>query len=112
MEFRELTGLLGDGSCGGIGEFLGDRAAQMVRCGFEDFVCAEWLWFLCVGAHENKGGVMFCKTVRGAMSFLSGHREGLTTEDTEGTERIRLYGCGFYLALKAANSAPVILLIL
>ena len=55
VEFRELTGLFGDGPRGGIGEFLGDRAAQVVRCGFEDFVCAEWLWFLCVGAHEKKG---------------------------------------------------------
>ena len=57
---------------------------------------------------------MFCKTARGAMSFLGGHEERLTTEDTEGTEkfRIRLYGCCFYLALKAANSVLVILLIL
>ena len=94
MEFRELTGLLGDGSRGGVGEFLCDRAAQVVRCGFEDFVCAEWLWFLCVGAHEKKRRVMFWKTARGAMSFLSRHGQGLTTEDTEGTEKyqIRVYG--------------------
>ncbi len=48
------------------------------------------------------------------MSFLGGHREGLAMEDTEGTEKIsiRLYGCCFYLFLKASNTVPVILLIL
>jgi hypothetical protein len=48
------------------------------------------------------------------MSFLGAHREGLTTEDTKGTEKfwIRLYGRYFYLALEASSGVPVVLLIL
>ena len=48
------------------------------------------------------------------MSFLGGHREGLTTEDTEDTDkiRIRLYEYCIYFPLRASNSVPVILLIL
>jgi hypothetical protein len=61
---------------------LGDRAAQMVRCGFEDFVCAEWLWFLCICAHEMKE-VMFWKTAAGAMSFLNGTQKECTTDGAE-----------------------------
>jgi len=54
---------------------------------------------------------MFCKTARGAMSFLGGHREGLTTEDTEGTEifQIKLCLCCFYLVIQSSNTVPVIL---
>ena len=57
---------------------------------------------------------MFCKTARGAMSFLGGRQKGLTTEDTEGTEkiRIRLYGRYFYLAPEASSGVPAFLLIL
>jgi hypothetical protein len=41
---------------------------------------------------------MFCKTARGAMSFLGGHWEGLTKEDTDDAEifylkRYRNDGC-------------------
>ena len=45
VEFRELAGVVRDRARGGVGEFLGDAAAEVVRRGFEWFVRAEGLGF-------------------------------------------------------------------
>ena len=51
VEFRELAGIVRDGRSGGVCEFLGEVAAEVVRVGFDDFVGAEWLGFSGGGAH-------------------------------------------------------------
>jgi hypothetical protein len=56
VELRQLPGALGDGPVGGVGEFLGDLAAQVAGVGFQGLVCAEWFGFLCGCAHELKDG--------------------------------------------------------
>ena len=47
VKFGKLTGILGDRSSGGISEFIGYRASQVMRGRFENFVCGEWLCFGC-----------------------------------------------------------------
>jgi hypothetical protein len=47
VKFGKLTGVLSDRSRGGISEFIGYGATQVMRGSFEDFVCGEWLCFGC-----------------------------------------------------------------